>query len=166
MRRTPRRVIGSAGRAVRALSLSAAVSLGAAAAAGAAVDGFPQTEAELRDMVVSAMQARDFAAFERLINWDQAGTIKRRIVGHQVRHGFGRPIAGVELEAFPADGLAEAEATGRLKANMPVSHLLRVTFDEPPLEATGRPPTAVFLVGRSDGVYRIALVNIIRQDDD
>lgn len=40
---------------------------------------------------------------------------------------------------------------------MPVSQQLRVVFDEPDT-ASGHPPTALFLVGRQDDAYRIALV--------
>ena len=56
---------------------------------------------------------------------------------------------------------ATAQATldqeGRFKTNMPVSQQLRVVFDEPDT-ASGHPPTALFLVGRQDDAYRIALV--------
>ena len=49
---------------------------------------------------------------------------------------------------------------------MEVTHRVRVVFDEPPVEAAGKPPTSVFLVGLHGDVYRIALVNQVRDDDD
>ena len=54
----------------------------------------------------------------------------------------------------------------QVRVNMPVTHRVRVTFDEPPLEKTGRQPTSVFLVGKQDGAYRIALVVRNFDDDD
>ena len=39
-------------------------------------------------------------------------------------------------------------------------------FDEEPIDASGKLPTSVFLVGRRDGVFRIGLVNRAGMDDD
>ena len=137
------------------LSLGLAAAL---AAAGVGAADLPRTEEELVRQVRVALVGRDMAAFEELINWEGARGVKRRIVAFQVRHGFGRPIRPVALEPFPADGLRDVEARGTLKANMPVSHRLRVVFDEPAAEGTG-PPTDLFLVGKAaDGAFRIALV--------
>jgi hypothetical protein len=47
----------------------------------------------------------------------------------------------------PEHGLDAALATGKLAPNMEVTHRVRVVFDEPPIEATGKPPTSVFLAG-------------------
>ena len=77
---------------------------------------------------------------------------------YQIRSTFGRPIRSITLEPFPADGLKEAESRGTQKANMTVSHRLRVIFDEP--------PTDVFLIGKDQDVYRIALVNPVPRNDD
>jgi len=41
---------------------------------------------------------------------------------------------------------------------MPVTKQLRIVFDEPAIDGLDKPPTAVFLVGRMDDAYRIALV--------
>jgi hypothetical protein len=138
------------------LGLAAAL---AVSAAGAEAADLPRTEEELVRQVRAALVGRDIAAFEELINWEGARGVKRRIVAFQVRHGFGRPIRSVALEPFPADGLRDVEARGTLKANMPVSHRLRVVFDEPPAAEGAGPPTDLFLVGKAaDGAFRIALV--------
>jgi hypothetical protein len=129
----------------------------ALAVVGAEAADLPRTEEELVRQVRAALVAGDMAAFEELINWEGARGVKRRIVAFQVRHGFGRPIRSVALEPFPADALRDVEARGTLKANMPVSHQLRVVFDEPAAEH-GNPPTDLFLVGKADGVFRIALM--------
>jgi hypothetical protein len=142
-----------------AVRLSFALALAALTAAARAEAGdLPRTEEELVQQVRTALVARDMAAFEQLINWEGARGVKRRIVSFQVRHGFGRPIRSVALEPFPAGGLRGVEALGTLKANMPVSHRLRIVFDEPATAEHGNPPTDLFLVGKADGVFRIALV--------
>ena len=83
----------------------------------------------------------------------------------QLRSTFGRPIRSIELQPFPEGGLDRLGAGGTLAVNMPVSHRLRVEFDEPP-RADGGAPVDVFLVGRQDEGYRIALVNRARAADD
>jgi hypothetical protein len=123
----------------------------------AAGDLLPRTEDELVAMVRTAIDQRDLATFERLINWQGASPIKRRVVGFEVRHSLGRKVRSIALEPFPEDGLREAEARGTLAMNMPVTERLRVVYDEPPLE-NGALPTAIFLVGKQDDAYRIALM--------
>ena len=91
----------------------------------------PKTEQELVDRVRAAIAERDLDSLSELINWEGAATIKRRIVNFQIRYGLGRPVRSIALEPFPEGGLREIEARGTLKANMPVSHRLRVVFDEP-----------------------------------
>ena len=142
--------------------------LGAAVLATAAPAGegdLPHTEADLVEMVRTGILDRDEATFDALINWDGAGEIKQRIVRFQVRSTFGRPIRSIEIQPFPEGGLDRLEAGGALALNMPVSHRLRVEFNEPP-RAGGGAPVDVFLIGQEDGAYRIALVNRARPADD
>lgn len=117
----------------------------------------PATEAELVAAVERAFLDRDDAAFDALVNWEGAGTIKKRIVRYQIRREFGRPIRHIGLEAMPAGALDAIGKRGTLRLNMPVTHRLRVEFEGPP-RPEGNPPADVFLVGMRDGVYRIALV--------
>lgn len=133
-----------------------------------AAQDLPRTDDDLIETIRSAIDTRDFEPFEQLVNWEGAGKIKRRIVRFEIRRGFGRKIGRIAIEDFPKDGLAKVEAMQQLRVNMPVTHLVRVVFDEPPIEKTGKPPTSVFLVGKQDGAYRIALVvrNADHDDDD
>ncbi|MGI9499877.1 MAG: hypothetical protein ACR2P3_07560 [Geminicoccaceae bacterium] len=126
----------------------------------------PRTDEELVDTIRSAIVARDYEPFEKLVNWDGAGKIKRRIVRFEIRRGFGRKIDRIAIEDFPKEGMAKIDEMKQVRVNMPVTHRVRVTFDEPPLEKTGRQPTSVFLVGKQDGAYRIALVVRNFDDDD
>ncbi len=134
------------------------VMLAAAGTAQAAIESLPTTDAELVATVRSAIIERDMDTFDQLINWDGASKMARRIVTFSVRHGLGRPIRSITLQPFPADGLAKIEAQGRKHVNMPVTNELRVVFDEPPIEGLTTSPTMVFLIGKLDDVYRIALM--------
>lgn len=116
----------------------------------------PRTEQELIERVRTAITARDLDAISELINWDGAATMKRRIVNFQVRYSLGRPIRSVVLEPFPEGGLREIEARGTLKANMPVTHRLRIVFDD--AGDDGVEPASVFLIGKTDDGFRIALI--------
>lgn len=138
--------------------LQAVLILVAAGTGQAAVESLPTSDAELVATVRSAIVESDMTTFDQLINWDGASKMARRVVTFSVRHGLGRPIRSIALEPFPADGLAKIEAQGQKHANMPVTNQLRVVFDEPPIEGLTTSPTMVFLVGKLDDAYRIALV--------
>lgn len=129
----------------------------ALAGTGSAPAAQPTTEDQLVAEVKAALIAHDLAALEELVNWDGASKMRRRAVTYQLRYGLGRPIRSIALEPFPADGFREIEERGTMQPNMPVAQRLRVVFDEPD-NAYGRPPTAVFLIGRQGEAYRIALV--------
>ena len=76
----------------------------------------------------------------------------------QIRRGLGRPIQSISFEDFPENGLDAAKESGKLQLNMPVTHRVRVVYDESPINDAGKRPTSVFLVGKRDDVYRIGLV--------
>jgi hypothetical protein len=157
------RYAGLQGLARRSALLAAAL-LGLLPAAAAAE--LPKTGAELVATLRGAIESRDYERIEALVNWEGAGTIKRRVVAFQIRHGLGRPIREIVLEPIPEDGLDASLATVGLRPNMALSERVRVVYDEPPVDASGRRPASVFLVGREDGAYRIGLVIRSVDDDD
>ena len=117
----------------------------------------PKTEQELIDQVRTAITKGDMETISDLINWQGAGEMKRRITNFQIRHSLSRPVRSITLEPFPEDGLREVEARGTLKANMPVTYRLRVVFDEA-ADENGATPASVFLIGKMNDAYRIALI--------
>ena len=134
---------------------------------GAAAAELPKTGEELLATLRGAIESRDYESIEALVNWEGAGTIKRRVVAFQIRHGLGRPIREIVLEPIPEQGLDAALATVGLKPNMALSERVRVVYDEPPVDASGKRPASVFMVGRQDGFYRIGLViQPVVEDDD
>jgi hypothetical protein len=155
------------GRRARARRLGLVASLALLGGLGTAAAAFPiTTDEELVSTVERALVDHDEAVMVELINWEGASRIKRNLTMYQVRYGMGRPILEARLEPMPAGALDEVEAMPQLRVNMPVSHRLRITYDEP-AGANGKPRTATFLVGRIDGAYRIAqVVRDIRRDDD
>ena len=170
MRATLRRRHGEGRRAslcgaARRSALLAAALLSLLPAAAAAE--LPKTGEELLATLRGAIETRDYERIEALVNWEGAGTIKRRVVAFQIRHGLGRPIREIVLEPIPEQGLDAALATVGLKPNMELSERVRVVYDEPPVDASGKRPASVFLVGRQEGVYRIGLViQPVVEDDD
>jgi hypothetical protein len=139
-------------------AVPAIFALAVVAGALPAMAGEPaRTEQELIDRVRAAIGDRDLGAISELVNWEGAPPIRKRIVNFQINHALGRPVKSVGLETLPGDALRDIEAQGRLKANMPVTHRLRVIYDEP-AENGASPPASVFLIGQQEGAYRIALV--------
>ena len=152
--------------ASRQIGLGAVACFFAAGMAFAAAQELPQTDQELIDRIRSAIDAKDYAPLEELVYWEGAGRIKRNIVAFEIRRGLGRKIDSITFEDFPEDGMAKIEAMDKLRVNMQVTNRVRVIYDEPPFRNDGKQPTSVFLVGKKDGAYRIALVVRNFDDDD
>ena len=152
--------------ASRQIGLGAAVCFFSVGMALAAAQDLPRTDQELIDRIRTAIDAKDYGPFEELVFWDGAGKIKRNIVAFEIRRGLGRKIDNITFEDFPEDGMAAIEKMDKLRVNMPVTNRVRVTYDEPPINDQGKLPTSVFLVGKKDGAYRIALVVRNFDDDD
>ena len=136
------------------------------AGAGQAAE-MPRDSDALVAAIKGAIETKDYERFEELVFWKDAGKIKRWIVAFQIRRGLGRPIRSITFEDFGQENLAGIEATGKLELNMPLTNLVRVVYDEEPIDESGKLPTSVFLVGKRDEVYRIGLVvRKAGQDDD
>ena len=137
------------------------------ALAPAAVAGnLPSDPDGVMRYIRTAIDQKDYDAFQKLVFWKNAGKIKKRIVRFHLSRSLGRKIKSITWEDFPEDGLQAAIATGKLTPNMEMTNAVRVVFDEEPINETGKQPTAVYLVGMHDGVYRIGLVNRSGFDDD
>jgi hypothetical protein len=145
-------------RRLLAAGLSVAVMLSSASKADVAAAELPRDPETLVQSLRKAIASRDFDTIKGIVNWEHVGKIKRRIVRFQILRGLGRPIRSISFERFPENGLAGVEATGKLVANMPVTNQIRVIYDEEPVSGSTAPPTSVFLVGKRDDVYQIALV--------
>ncbi len=150
--------------ATRLLFVAAVACLALTGVALSASPDLPRTGDDLVGTIRNAIEKKDYDRFEELVYWEGAGKIKRRIVAFQIRRGLGRKIDSIAIEDFPENGMAGIAKLKQLRVNMPVTHRVRVTYDEPPINDQGKLPTSVFLVGKHDGAYRIALV--VRNFDD
>ncbi len=126
----------------------------------------PDNPDELVDAIRHAIEQSDYQKLEQLVFWKDAGKIKKRIVRFQLNRNLGRPIKSIAFEDFPEGGLDAIETAGNLEANMDVTNRVRVIFDEEPINDQGKLPTTVFVVGKREGVYRVALVVRKGTDDD
>ena len=121
----------------------------------------PRSEQELVAEVRAAIAAQDYGAFEKLVFWQGSSPRNTRSVAMQIRHGLGRPVKSVTLE--PASPEVEKEVTvvpgGQpYQLNLPVTHTLHIVYADGEGQPGQGEPGAVFLIGKSDGEYRIALV--------
>ena len=126
----------------------------------------PRDKDEVLDYIRTAIETKDYEMLREMVFWKDTGKIKKRIVRFHLARSLGRPIKSITWESFPENGFDAAIATGKLAPNMIVSHAVRVVFDEEPINAAGKLPTAVFLVGKRKDVFRIGLVNRAVDDDD
>ena len=158
MARTSHRGRAVRGRLAPGLAFALALATGAVgAAAGTSAAAPPRDPDGLVEAIREAIETKDYEAFRALVFWKDAGKIKRRVVRFEINRGLGRPIRSITFEPFPENGMAGVLATGKLVPNMEFTNRVRVVYDEPPTPA-GKPPTAVFLVGKIDDAYRIGLV--------
>lgn len=140
------------------------ISLGLAAAFGAMVLALParaelpENPDQLVSKIKTAIETKDYDSFKELIFWKDAGKIKKRIIRYQINRGLGRPIQSISFEEVSAHAMDAIRATGKLEPNMEVTNRVRVVYDEPPINESGKLPTSVFLVGKIDGDFRIGLV--------
>lgn len=126
----------------------------------------PKNPDGLVSMIREAIETKDYDLLKDLVFWKDAGKIKKRIVRFHLSRNLGRKIKSITWEDFPEDGLNAAVATGKLKPNMIMTNAVRVIFDEEPINADGKLPTSVFLIGKVDDEYRIGLVVRAGGDDD
>jgi hypothetical protein len=161
--RGPSRFFKTASRQIGLAAVTCFFTIGMAFAAA---QDLPRTDQELIDRIQTAIDAKDYGPLEELVYWEGAGKIKRNIVAFEIRRGLGRKIDSITFENFPEDGMDKINAMERLRVNMPVTNRVRVTYDEAPINESGKQPTSVFLVGKKDGAYRIALVVRNFDDDD
>lgn len=131
----------------------------------AATPGLPTSQDALVSEVRKAIETGDFPAIERLVIWNGTSPYKRRIVSSQIRHSLGRPIQKIEIEPADMETRRDLQGIGNLKLNLPVSDLLRVTYDDAD-DASSVTPATVFLIGKLEGAYRIVLLNKRKPGED
>jgi hypothetical protein len=118
----------------------------------------PRNADELIAQVRAAIEKQDYESIEPLVNWQGSGPRNKRLVAMQIRHGLGRPIKKIALEPAGAEVAAQVIQHPDYQLNMPVTHLLRIAFSDGEGQPGQGDPGTVFLIGQSEGEFRIALV--------
>lgn len=147
----------SGGGASRLLALAflALVTVGGALVRAASPE-LPTTQDALVAEVRHAIETGDFSTFEQLVLWTDVGAYKRRVIASQIRHSLARPIRSIQVEEADIETRRELQNLRNLRLNLPVSELLRVTFSDSGSDPVA--PATVFLIGKLNGAYRIALL--------
>lgn len=148
------RLGGGFGRLLALIAVGTIIAAGRMSAA--ASPDLPTSPDALLVEVRRAIEQGDFPAFERLVYWTDVSRHKRRIIAAQIRHSLSRPIQRIELESADKETRRDLQGLLDLRLNLPVSDLLRVTYDD----GAGEPvaPATVFMIGKLNGAYRIALL--------
>ncbi len=141
----------------RLLFLVFVMVLAAQSHALAAAPGLPTSQDALVKEVRKAIETSDFPAIERLVIWTDISPFKRRVVSAQIRHSLARPIRKIEIEPADMATRRDLQSITNLRLNLPVSDLLRVTYDDQD-GASPNTPATVFLIGKFEGAYRIVLL--------
>ena len=104
-----------------------------------------------------AVADHDLDFFDKhLIDWDGARKRTQRLTLFQIRECFGRPIKSIGLEPLKPDPAAPLVPEG-YRTNLPVTHLLRIAFDEQ--HPAGENPSCVFMLSKDPSAsYRMVLV--------
>lgn len=130
----------------------------------AAAPGLPTSQDALVSEIRKAIESGDFPAIDRLVLWNDVSPFKRRVVSAQIRHSLARPIQRIEVEPADMKTRRELQSLPNLRLNLPVSDLLRVTYDDADKASTT--PATVFLIGKFEGAYRIVLLIKKKPVDD
>lgn len=131
--------------------------LAAVLAAAAAAAGEEAADGAFVAKVRAAIVGHDLAYFENtLVDWDGARKRTQRLTLFQIRECFGRPIKTVALEPLKPDPAVPLIPEG-YRTNLPVTHLLRIAFDEQ--HAADETPACVFMLSKDPKAsYRMVLV--------
>lgn len=126
----------------------------------------PKSQDGLIAEVRLAIEKGDFEAIENIVLWTDVSPYRRRVISSQIRHSLGRPIHSIALEEADIETRRELQNLRNLRLNLPVSDLLRVTFGDS--DGSAEEPATVFLIGKLEGAYRIALLvkKAAPKDDD
>ncbi|MFW1677085.1 hypothetical protein ACFVYJ_04805 [Pontibacter sp. JAM-7] len=118
----------------------------------------PTTKEALLDQFLQAHEAKNFDAISELINWDGVRKYKQKMIRVYTRNNFGRKVIGTEFEAADTQFLQDFSVGSRAyHSNMPVSHLMRIYFEDTVGDEPAEFGSVVYLVGEQNNQYQIAI---------
>lgn len=118
----------------------------------------PTSKEELLNQFIEAHSAKNYDEISKLINWDDVGRYKQKIVRTYTKANFGRKVVDSEFQEADTDFLKKfSVGSKKYKSNMEVSHLMRLYFDDTTKSDDSTYDSVVYLVGKNDGGYKISI---------
>jgi|GEM_PF-4704094 len=124
----------------------------------AAATELPTSKEDLLQRFLSAHEAKSYDDISGLINWDGVRKYKQKMIRVYTRNNFGRKVIGTEFEEADTAFLNSFNVgTQNYHSNLPVTHLMRIYFEDTVGNEEPEFGSVVYLVGEKEGHYQIAI---------
>lgn len=118
----------------------------------------PNSKEALLEQFLEAHEAKNYSEVEPLINWDGVRKYKAKMIRVYTRNNFGRKVIKTEFEEADTEFL-KSFSVGQKKyqSNLPVTHLMRIYFEDTVGDEEPEFGSVVYLVGKKTEGYQIAV---------
>jgi hypothetical protein len=117
-----------------------------------------KTKEALLDKFLVAHKAKSYDEIASLINWDGVSKYKKKMVRVYTRNNFGRKVIRTEFEKADTEFLSNFSVGHRkYHSNLPVTHLMRIYFEDSVGNQETEIGSVVYLVGKQNNGYQIAI---------
>ncbi len=118
----------------------------------------PSTKEALLNKFLAAHEAKSYEDISSLINWDGVRKYKQKMIRVYTRNNFGRKVIGTEFEEADTEFLKNfSVGHKKYQSNLPVTHLMRIYFEDTVGDEEPEFGSVVYLVGEHDEGYQIAI---------
>jgi len=118
----------------------------------------PSSKEALLDKFLIAHEAKSYEDISSLINWKGVRKYKQKMIRVYTKNNFGRKVIGTEFEDADTQFL-KSFSVGHKKyqSNLPVTHLMRIYFEDTVGDEEPEFGSVVYLVGKNKQGYQIAI---------
>ena len=118
----------------------------------------PSSKEALLERFLEAHEAKSYSDIEALINWDGVRKYKAKMIRVYTRNNFDRKVLKTEFEAADTEFLKSfAVGPKKYHSNLPVTHLMRIYFEDTVGDEEPEFGSVVYLVGQNSDGYQIAI---------
>jgi len=118
----------------------------------------PSTKEALLGKFLEAHEAKSYEDISSLINWDGVRKYKQKMIRVYTRNNFGRKVIGTEFEEADTEFLKSFKVGHKkFQSNLPVTHLMRIYFEDTVGDEEPEFGSVVYLVGKHKEGYQIAI---------
>ncbi|WP_415887558.1 hypothetical protein ACMXYR_05310 [Neptuniibacter sp. QD29_5] len=118
----------------------------------------PSTKEALLDRFLTAHEAKSYENISSLINWEGVRKYKQKMIRVYTRNNFGRKVIGTEFEEADTEFLNNfSVGHKKYQSNLPVTHLMRIYFEDTVGDEEPEFGSVVYLVGKHKEGYQIAI---------